>query len=145
MCARGSWSSLVWTQMLIRLNVLLGENPTFQSKLAEQAVFLCGGTQPRLCRANQLFDPAVTELVELLDPSCFPADGDLRRPDSVVALRSLGMRTTLSRAAVRRVNLSRHPFAVVVCCCCFCCCRFCPDIRPCVVTRGADPRIRQVC
>jgi sacsin len=56
-----------------------------------------GGTE--LKRVGELYDPEVPELRALLGAHCFPS-AEFRTPSALVALRSLGLRTSLSKKGV---------------------------------------------
>ncbi len=132
--------------------VLLGEfhalcmqDPSFRAKIVAARIVPCPSPSPppgaaaggpgdggvRLYAAAEVYDPLVPELVALLDLHLFPVDGPFRAPHVVSALRSLGMRSTMTRQAVcpriHRTDLTGAVAIVVLSsllllCCCYCCC-----------------------
>lgn len=104
--------------MLIRLPELVKQDPSFSARLTNAKFVLNAATPAALCRPSHLFDPSVPALTQLLDEGCFPAHGDLRRPDVLAALRGLGLRASLSRIAVRGCLPLPGPSGSFPYCCC---------------------------
>jgi hypothetical protein len=92
------------------MDVIAGEDASFLALLAQSKFVPTGGQPTTLQRPSQLFDPSVSFFMSLMDASCFPIEGDLRRPDCLGALRKLGLRCTLTRIAVRStIVVIPHP------------------------------------
>jgi hypothetical protein len=85
--------------VLTDLPRLAREDSTFAEELMmHRFVPTCAGAY---ARPQELFDPMVPDMRLLLDGSCFPAAFLADRPDCMASLRTLGLRTTMTRDAVR--------------------------------------------